>query len=62
MGRQRNKPQKKGKEEASERMLTEIEASKLSHIEFKVMVIRKLNKLSKNYREATRNLLQTTSA
>ena len=58
MGRQRNKPQKKGKEEASERMLTEIEASKLSDIEFKTMIIRKLNEnYQKNYREVTRNLL-----
>ena len=30
MGRQRNNPQMKGKEEASERMLNEIEASPLS--------------------------------
>ena len=35
----------KGKEEASERMLTEIEASKLSDTEFKEMVIRKLTEL-----------------
>ena len=55
----------KGKEESSERVLNEIEASKLSDIELKTMVIRKFNDLSenyKNYREATRNLLQTTSA
>ena len=46
----------KGKEEASERMLNEIEGSQLSDIEFKSMIIRKLNKLSvitKNYRETT---------
>ena len=49
MGRQRNKPQIKGKEEASERMLTEIEASQQSDTEFKAMVIRKLNKLTENY-------------
>ena len=36
----------KGKEEASERMLTEIEASQLSDTEFKAMVIRKLTELS----------------
>ena len=41
MGRQRSNPQMKGKEEASERMLTEIEASQLSDTEFKAMVIRK---------------------
>ena len=35
----------KGKEEASKRMLYEIEASQLSDIQFKAMVIRKLNEL-----------------
>ena len=35
----------KGKEEASEKMLTEIEASQLSDTEFKAMVIKKLNEL-----------------
>ena len=49
MGRQRNNPQSKGKEESSERMLNKTEASKLSDIEFKTMVIRKLNELSENY-------------
>ena len=49
MGRQRNNPQMKGKEEDSERMLTEIQASQLSGIEFKAVVIRKLNELSENY-------------
>ena len=52
----------KGKKEASERMLNEIEASQLSDIEFKAMVIRKLSSLSseritKNYREITMNSL-----
>ena len=57
----------KGKEEASERMLTEEEASQLSDIEFKAMVIRKLTELSeltrttRNYRETTMNSLQTIS-
>ena len=46
MGRQRNKPQMNGKEEASERILSEIEASQLSDTEFKAMVIRKLNELT----------------
>ena len=49
MGRQRNDPQMTGKEEASERMLTEKEASQLSDIEFKAMVIRKLNETTENY-------------
>ena len=53
----------KGKEEASERMLTEIEASQLSDNEFKEWVIKKLHELTKNYqnREATMNSLQTIS-
>ena len=45
-------------------MLNEIEASKLSDIEFKTMVIRKLNKLSENnqklqgnYEELTENYI-----
>ena len=63
MGRQRNNPQMKGEEEASERMLTEKEATQLSDTEFKAMVIRKLTELeitTRNYRETTRNSLQTT--
>ena len=57
----------KGKEEASERMLTEKEASQLSHTEFKAMVIRKLTELSElkqNYQklqETTMNSLRTLS-
>ena len=54
----------KGKEEFSERMLNEIEASQLSDIEFKALVIRKLNEFTENYqnyRENTMNSLQTIS-
>ena len=36
----------KGKEEATERMLTEKEASQLSDTQFKAMVIRKLTELT----------------
>ena len=50
MGRQRNNSQMKGKEEASEGMLTEKEASQLSDTEFEAMVIRKLNELTENYK------------
>ena len=49
MGRQRNNPQVKGKEEASEKMLNETNESKQSDIEIKAMVIRKLNELTENY-------------
>ena len=48
MGKQRNKPHMKGKGELSERMLNEKEASQLSDIEFKAVVIRKLNELTEN--------------
>ena len=57
----------KGKEEASETMLTKKEASQLSDTEFKAMVIRKLTsslssqRTTRNYREATINSLQTIS-
>ena len=64
MGRQRNNPQMKGKEEATERMLTETEASQLTDVEFKAMVIRKLSELTENYqnyRETMMNSLQTIS-
>ena len=48
----------KGKEEISERMLNEIEASQLSDIEFKAMVIRRLTELSElkeNYQKLQGN-------
>ena len=57
----------KGKEEASESMLTEKEASQLSDTEFKAMVIRKLTELSEltekyqQLQETTMNLLQKIS-
>ena len=51
MGRQRNNPQMKGKEELSERMLNEIEASQLSDTKLKALIIRKLNELSENYQK-----------
>ena len=57
----------KGKEEVSERILTEKEASQLSDTEFKAMVIRKLTELSElkenyqklqgNYNELTANYI-----
>ena len=50
----------KGKEEASERMLNEIEAIQLSHIEFKAMVIRKLNELKENYQKLQGNYNELT--
>ena len=61
MGRQRNNPQSKEKEESSKRMINEIEASKLSGIEFKTMVIRKLNELSVNYQKLQGNYEELTA-
>ena len=61
MGRQRNNPQMKGKEEASERMLNEIEASQLSHTEFKSIVTRKLNELTENYQKRQGNYNELTA-
>ena len=55
IGRQRKNPQIKGKEEVSETMLNEIVASKLSDIEFKTLVIRKLNELTQNYQKLQGN-------
>ena len=51
----------KGKEEASERMLTEIEATQLSDTEFKVMVIRKLTELIENYHKLQGNYNELTA-
>ena len=57
----------KGKEEASERMLSEKEATQLSDTEFKAMVIRKLTEISElpdNYQKLQgnyKNSLQTIS-
>ena len=62
MGSQRNNPQLKRKEESPEKELNDIEAN-LSDIEFKVMVIKRLQELSENYKEVygtTRNFMGTT--
>ena len=60
MGRQRNNSQMKEKEETSERMLNEIEASQLSDTEFKAMVIRKLTELTENYEKLQGNYNELT--
>ena len=51
----------KRKEEGSERMLNEIEASQLSDINFKAMVIRKLNELTGNYQKLQGNHNEITA-
>ena len=51
----------KGKEEASERMLTEKEATQLSDTEFKDMVIRKLTEFTENYQKLQGNYNELTA-
>ena len=51
----------KGKEEASEQMLTEKEAIQLLDTEFKAMVIRKLTELTENYQKLQRNYNELTT-
>ena len=51
----------KGKEEVSETMLNEKEASQLSDIEFKALVIRKLNELTQNYQKLQGNYNELTA-
>ena len=57
MGRGRNNPESNGKEESPEKQVNEIEASNLSDIEFKVMVIRMLKELSENYKDLSGNYI-----
>ena len=61
IGRQRNNPQMKGKGEVSETRLNEKEASQLSDIEFKELVMRKLNELSQNYQKLQGNYNELTA-
>ena len=51
----------KGKDEASERMLTEKEASQLSDTEFKAVVIRKLSELTEKYQKLQGNYNELTA-
>ena len=51
----------KGKEEASETMLNEIDASQLSDIEFKPMGKMKLNELTENYKKLHGNYNELTA-
>ena len=60
MGTQRSNPQSRGRKEPSERALNEIEASQLSDIDFKTIVIRKLNELSENYQKLQGNYTELT--
>ena len=50
-----------GKEEDSEIMLNEKEASQLSDVEFKELVIRKLHELTQNYQKLQGNYDELTA-
>ena len=51
----------KGKGEVSETMLNEKEASQISAIEFKALVIRKLHELTENYQKLQGNYNELTA-
>ena len=51
----------KGKEEVSETMQNEKEASQLSDIEFKELVIRKFTELTENYQKLQGNYNELTA-
>ena len=51
----------KGKEEVSQTMLNEKEASQLSDIEFKELVVRKLHELTQNYQKLQGNYNELTA-
>ena len=60
MGRQRNNPQMKGRRK-SQTMLNEKEGCQLPDIEFKALVIRRLNKLTQNYQKRQGNYSELTA-
>ena len=51
----------KGKEEFSETMLNEKEASQISDNEFKELIMRKLNELTQNYQKLQGNYNELTA-
>ena len=55
MGRQRKNLQSKGMEDSPLKELNEMEVSKLSDIEFQIMVIMMLKELKDNYKELSEN-------
>ena len=61
MGRQRNNPQMKGKEETSEQILHEIKTSQLADTEFKAVVTRNLNELTENHQKLQGNYNELTA-
>ena len=55
MGRQNNNMQSKGMEDSPPKELNEMEVSKLSDIEFKIMVIMMIKELTDNCKEMSEN-------
>ena len=55
MGRQKKNMQSKGMEDSQLKDLNEIEVTKLSDIEFKIMVIKMPKELTDNYKELSGN-------
>ena len=57
MGRQKKNIQSKGMEESPQNEVNEMEVTKLSDIEFKIMVIKMLKELTDNYKELRENYI-----
>ena len=57
MGRQKKNMQSKGMEDSPLKELNEMEETKLSDIEFKLMVIKMLKELTDNYKELSENYI-----
>ena len=57
MGRQKKKMQSKGMEDSPLKELNEKEVTKLSDIEFKLMVMKMLKELTDNYKELSENYI-----
>ena len=62
MGRQRNRPQKKGQENSPEQKLDEKEATNLSDKEFIVMIIRIINNMKKDIEIIKKNQSEIKNA
>ena len=57
MRRQKKNKQSKGMEDSPLKELNEMEVTKLSDIEFKIMVIKMLKELTDNYKELSKNYI-----
>ena len=57
MGRQKKNNQSKGMEDSLLKELNEMEVTKLSDTEHKLMVINKLKELTDNYKELSKNYI-----